>query len=455
MEAKNEKELFEIEGYPMNNSRSSKYQTKRVILSFCLAWSLALGLVSPVISATNPSEALSDGPNYSIYLPLVINRYPAGEREVCQGSNGTVVIIVEPELLQGIQTGLSQLEQDICDSGLGVIEDSEDYASPPLLRSYLVDLYSRTGQTLKGAILVGNFPHIYQFFVWPSNPPLNIEAPSYEYYSDLDGTFSTTPDYVSMGDHAYSFNQHLGDTGWEIWVGLLPRDTDTQTTIEGINRYLAKNHAYRIGQLQLPASYMLIDHEQVAQTVSEYNSYMEINRTGWNSWMPFSNAANAHIYFESSDPPLSLAQAYAELSAGLVDVVVQYGHGNSAQTGSITFDWLNQNPLKVAFLASGNCSTASPDAGTNILTRILYHPNSTVVVAQGATGLPGGRGSQTADGQYGDNIAAVLSAQGRFGEAYFDYINKPTVNAAPDNELGNVLHFVLALMGDPTLRLYR
>ena len=137
MEAKNEKELFEIEGYPMNNSRSSKYQTKRVILSFCIAWSLALGLVSPVGSATNSSDLLS--PNL-IFLPLVINRYPAGEREVCQGNNGTVVIIVEPELLQGIQTGLSQLEQDICDSGLGVIEDSEDYASPPLLRSYLVDL---------------------------------------------------------------------------------------------------------------------------------------------------------------------------------------------------------------------------------------------------------------------------------------------------------------------------
>jgi len=431
------------------------FQSSRIITAVSIAWALALTLILPVVSSNTSNRRLLDGTGYSIYLPVVFNRYPPGESEACHGGDATVVIIVEPALFQGIQAGLSQLEQDICNSGFTVVENVVEFESPPLLRSYLAGLYSETNQQLKGTILIGKFPHIYQFFVWPTDPPVEIEAPSYEYYTDLDGDFTATPDYMSPGGHAYSYNQHTGDTEWEIWVGLLPRDTDTQTTIDGLNRYFSKNHAYRNGQLPLTAAYLGVSHEYKSQTTIEYNKYMGYMHTGYDSWKPFSNADNARIYFDSIDPALSVEQAYVDMSAGLADVVVQYGHGNNENTGSITFEWLDQNPLRVAFLASGGCYTAYPDGEANILTRILYHPNSSVVVSQGATSSPGGRGSQTVDGSYGDNIAGVLATGGRFGEAYLDYINKPTYMALPDNELGNVLHFVLALIGDPTLRLYR
>jgi len=445
MEVKNKRRV-------MNNRPFEKFRTSKILLAIFIAVGMTLILVLPAVSSNILDRIKIAGSGNSIYLPLVINQ---GARKVCFGGAKSIVIAVEPALINGIRTGLSQLEQDICDSGLTVMETNDEFSTPSSLRFFLTGLYSETNHQLKGAILIGNFPHIYQFFVWPTDPPVFIEAASYEYYTDLDGDFTATPEYISPGGHTYSYNQHTGNTQWEIWIGVLPRDTDTQTTIDGLNRYFAKNHAYRNSQLPLSVTYLGVSHEYQAQIESEYSQYMDLMRTGWDSWMPFSNAANSRIYFSSIDPPLSVDQAYEDMKSGSVNFVVQYGHGSWGQTGSITFDWLNINPLKVTFLASGNCDTADPDFDTNIMTRIIYHPNSSVVLAQGATNAPGGRGAETIDGSYGDNISSVLAVGGRIGDAYLEYINKPTYYAPPDDKLGNVLHFVLALEGDPSLVLVR
>jgi hypothetical protein len=184
-----------------------------------------------------------------------------------------VVLIVEPALLSGIRDGLTQFETDLCASGYNTAESNNEFADPPAVRTYMGNLYRQSKGKMAGAILIGNVPYAYQWVVShrtnPSIPDTEEEAISFQYYADLNGTFAKSDAYNPP--HTYSYDLHDGNIEWEIWIGVLPRyNGDLQQTVAALNRYFAKNHAYRTGVLQRPPVFLQVSELHTATTLSEY-----------------------------------------------------------------------------------------------------------------------------------------------------------------------------------------
>jgi hypothetical protein len=170
------------------------------------SWSGAITSTSNPISVTMDSDT-----------SITANFYPI-ESMHCGGYPTTVVVLVDPEFAFSVRPSLSQFEHDLCLDGYNVYERSLNFNSPPEVRSYLADLYARVDKPLEGAIFIGDTPHAYQWITDIEEE----EVISYQYYTDLDGIFSVSPNYVSPGNHAYSYDIHSGAMNWEIWTSILP-----------------------------------------------------------------------------------------------------------------------------------------------------------------------------------------------------------------------------------------
>ena len=365
----------------------------------------------------------------------------------------TVVILVDPTVVNGIRNSLSQFESDLCLDGYNSLENTAGFADPPAVRTYLKQIYDEPGRNLVGAILIGAFPRAYQWVTLTSTNP-NIpstleEAISFQYYSDLNGTFARSPGYVSPGRRAFSYDIHNGDVGWEIWVGVLPfYKGDLTRTVDALNRYLAKNRAYRAGLLRRPRAFLEISEFFTASTPADHSFYLNEMRAGTYSWTPYSNASNARLYFESPPGGLSVAQGYADMRAGAADFTVTGTHGNWQAAGRLTIASVETEPVRTIFFWSSGCAIGDLDRADNFLTSILYSPTSEVLVAKGTTNNSGGMGNNW-NGFYGHNIVTALSRGASFGEAMLSHVNTALVFPwSRDREF----HFGTPVtLGDPTL----
>ena len=374
---------------------------------------------------------------------------------VCGDGNAVVALIVDPQLADPIRAGLDQFEADLCGEGYTVFEHVSQFSSPADLRQYLSQLRATTEPNLTGTILIGDLPHAYQWvtmtFANPDIPPLAEEVISFQFYADLDGTFASSPGYVSPTGHPHSYDVHTGDVNWEIWVGVLPPYKGSwDMTVEALNRYFQKNHAYRTGAYQVPRGFLQITEHHSASTPEQHEQLMQGLKTGQYAWTPFSSAPDARIYFNSPAHGLSAAQGYADLSAGVADFTVADAHGTWAGHGQLDIGWAESNPVSTAFFWSNGCAVGNLDHAGNFLTSVLYSPTSTVLVAKGTTNNSGGMGTNQ-NGFFGHNIARELSANQSFGNAILGHVNVPLI--APWSE-SRELHFAPAVvLGDPTVRL--
>jgi hypothetical protein len=380
--------------------------------------------------------------------------------EVCSGGGGRVVaLLVDPSLVDGIRAGLDRFESDLCVDGYTVVERVSDFAFPVEVRDYLAELYAETDWRLTGAILVGDVPHAYQFFtVTYANPeisPDSREAISFQYYADLDGLFEASPGYTSPGGHACSYDVHEGNVDWEIWIGVLPLyapygRADLSLTVEAINRYFAKNHAYRNGEYDLPRAYLEIYEHASAATEEEHAEIMEGLSAGEYAWTPFSNAPDARIYFDSVVAGTSLEEGYAALSEGVADFCVVSAHGTWRASGRIDVFWVEDNPVRTVFFVSGGCAVGDLDHVDNFAASVLYSPTSTVLVAEGTTSESGGMGTNE-NGFYGCNIATAMVEGKSFGQAMLEHVNVPLLSPWSGDRESH--YAVQVILGDPTLTL--
>jgi hypothetical protein len=375
--------------------------------------------------------------------------YPGLEHEALSGCGDRLVaIIVEPALLSGIRSGLTQFEMDLCDCGYNTVEHSLGFVDALSVRNYLRDLYRQSEQTLAGVLLIGNIPYAYQWVVLNSSDPSEEEVISFQYYADLDGTFAQSSEYHS--EHYESFDLHYDKIEWEIWVGILPRyNADQLQTITAINRYFTKNHAYRTGQYKLPEAFLEVNELHTADTLAEHETLMNIMRSGVYSWTPYSNSDEARIYFDSPPAGLSVDQGYDDLSVGMADFTVLSTHGYWGASGKLTIDIVESTPIRTFFLWSSGCAVGNLDYASNVLTSFLYSETSDVLIAKGTTNNSGGMGNNSF-GFYGHNVASALAQGGAFGDAVLSHVNVPLIYPWSESR---EFHFATAIMlGDPTLR---
>ena len=380
--------------------------------------------------------------------PALTKDFPSG----C--GNSSVAIVVEPALLASIRIGLSQFEADLCTGGYNTVEHTTGFADPSALRTYLQGLHGEPNRNLVGAILIGDIPHAYQWVTShssnPNIPDTSEEAISFQYFADLNGTFAKSPAYTSPGGHVYSYDLHNGDVGWEIWVGALPRyKGDLAQTTAAINRYFAKNHNFRTRQLLRPNVFLEINEHFHATTLTEHNNMMAEMRSGTYSWTPYSNAADARLYFDSPPGGLTVDQGYTDMQNGVADFTVTDTHGFWGASGKLTIAAVETNPVQTLFFWSNGCAIGDLDHADNFLTSILYSPTSDVLIAKGTTNNSGGMGNNS-NGFFGHNIATALAAKKAYGTAVLDHINVPLI--APWSG-SREFHFgTVVILGDPTLR---
>ena len=375
------------------------------------------------------------------------------EVQVCDGGRPTVVVLVDGALRPALAATIQRYAADLCVEGYRVWLTDFIPATPPSIREYLAGAWDRSAHTLSGALLVGNIPHAYQYVTSvsanPSFPSVREEVISFQYYADLNGTFSASSGYV--GGHPYSYDVHSGEMNWEIWIGVLPvyKGSTTQT-IDALLQYFDKNHAYRTGGAKPPRAFVEVNELTNASNPAEEASVFASMRNGLYSWTPFSNSASASFYFSGVTSGHSIADGYVAARSGTADFVVGDSHGGYLAAGQLTLASVEAIPLKANFFWSSGCAIGDLDHAENVLTSIVYAKNSAVLIGKGTTDDSGGMGNN-AQGFYGHNVATAMTAGASFGNAILGHVNVPLLSpwsSSREFHFGTVL-----IVGDPTLRL--
>lgn len=387
------------------------------------------------------------------FLFFVLVTAASADGQTGCGGHG-VVIIVDPALVTSIRSGLDQFEKDLCVGGYDVVEHASGFSDPVAVRAYLAEQYAVSNGGVEGAILIGNIPHAYQWVTLvstnPNFPPESEEVISFQYYADLNGDFAKSVTYVSPGGHAASYDVHTGDVDWEIWIGVLPLyNGSLAQSADAINRYFAKNHAFRYGQLVRPSVFLEVNEHFYATTTAESDTILSGMREGIYSWTPYSNAAGARLYFNSVTG-LSVQQGYTDLQNGVADFTVQDSHGYWGAAGQLTIAFVETTPIRTLFYWSNGCAVGNLDQVRNVLTSFLYSYTSEVLVAKGTTNNSGGMGN-TENGFFGHNVATGLGLRDNFGKAVIGHVNASPL-LWPWSMEREFLFATTVILGDPTLR---
>jgi hypothetical protein len=154
-----------------------------------------------------------------------------------------VIILVDPEIMDGITVNLNQYAYDIYQLGYMPVIVSQEWNSAEQLRAYLFVQYLFG---LVGVVIIGDVPcAIYEeqesedFIPDPRMEEFPIDL----FYMDLNGVWEDT-------DGNGIYDSHTGEKEPEIWLGRITANTISGDTVELTNRYLEKVHRYRIGELE-------------------------------------------------------------------------------------------------------------------------------------------------------------------------------------------------------------
>lgn len=370
--------------------------------------------------------------------------------ESYQDKERLVALLVDPLLVADIRLSLNQFEVDLSNDDYIVIERVHKFDTPSEVRTYLSELYSKNGQRLVGALLIGDFPYAYQ---WVANPmDKYCETISFQYYSDLDGRFDASASYESPGGHRNSYDTHSGNVEWEIWIGLLPYyKGSVDSTITALNRYFIKNHLYRTSMCDLPRAFLQIAEDTTADTLDSHETILSVMKSSVYGWAPFSNSPTARLYFNSIVEGFSVTEGYNDLRTGVADFCVLQGHGYWGAHGSLSIGLIEYYPIRTIFLWSSGCDVGDLDHADNFLTSVIYSPTSDVLFAKGQTSASGAIGRNANNEDVGNSVASALLQGDSIGQAIIAHINEPMHEFYRDKR--EFWFAGLVLLGDPTLKL--
>jgi hypothetical protein len=384
-----------------------------------------------------PDEPVQSNPTETMTPQVVVATIkPSPTPFVCQDYQQTIILLIQEEYLALLTIPLVQFAQDLCQDQYLVRIKTANFDTPEQIRSYLSDMFfGEPSDNLIGAILIGDIPYAYQQiavkFNSPDIPPRIQEFISLQYYSDLDGEFLLSDEYQPVNGQAPLgepiFDTHLGETDWEIWISVMPPyQGDQELTLDALLRYFEKNHAYRMGEIDLPRTYIQIQGYQ-SSTEEEYNEFIEACLSGTLNWTDLKGEGEPQIYFGNEAMNLTDTEGYQAISEGKADFSIVIDHGHPGAVGQITLPWLEENQLATIFFWSHSCSVGDLDNPYVILNQILYHPNSQVLFASGNTTEAGGFGTNET-GSYPTNLASALNQGLSIGEAILNHVNTPLVS---------------------------
>ncbi len=237
--------------------RKMKIKKNSIILILSIFAVSASVWGDPLPTRRADGRASPPPPDYTA-APLAVEKIPIprplGTRSFDPGlvAGGRVAVVVETALYPSIATGVSSYVADLVTQGFDpfVITFSGDALQ---LRTLLQGYYAEQ-DSLSGVVLVGNLPYV----IWEMIKEFESGHGFYEaeicdfYFMDLDGVWMDANTNAPFAAGCY--DARAGDLYCEIWVARIAADNlaiGTYSTVDLLNNYFSRNHAYRSGSVSV------------------------------------------------------------------------------------------------------------------------------------------------------------------------------------------------------------
>jgi hypothetical protein len=256
-----EPDMYGATGYTI--SRKAKTDT---------SWGNPIAVLSGSISNyTDFNVQAGSAYEYQIYKTSVMGYVGygyiyAGINAPLTENRGKLLLMVATNATAGLSTELARLQSDLMGDGWQVIRhDVSSNDAPASVKSLIVADYNSDPSNVKTVFLFGHVPVLLSGnlnYDTHENRPMPADA----YYGDVDGNWSSSPDYLPSDVELMVGRVDLFNLPGNTSPGLMPNETEL------MRRYLNKDHNWRFKQISVPRRALMadrfgaVDGEGVAST---------------------------------------------------------------------------------------------------------------------------------------------------------------------------------------------
>ncbi|RLD11150.1 MAG: hypothetical protein DRI44_04255 [Chlamydiae bacterium] len=332
------------------------------------------------ISSSHKVKPLHDGvlADSKIELKLVA---PQTRTAPGRSFSGRICLIVNSNIYSEIFTQINQYSTDLSTDGYSTVIYLYESGGAEGLRGELSNLYFST-ESLVGAVLIGNIPHIiYEMVEKFELLPISEyeDFPCDIFYMDLDGGW-----YDCSNSYPYSsgkYDTRDGNLDLEIWVSRMKTDelTAIGNETEILTNYFNKNHNYREGNLSVTNIALVYNDDPWAYMGEDDADYMQqvydntVMITNWNG----TTADDYKNNRLTSDYQLIFIRSHGSGTS----------HGfytNITTFQSVTYsDYISKNP-KALFYSLFACSGEDYTIGDYLGGTTVFNPNANGLLSWGS-----------------------------------------------------------------------
>jgi len=226
---------------------------------------------------------------------------------------GTVLLVVESTMGSALSTELAQLQQDLVGDGWAVVRhDVAITDSVKNVKNWIVGQYNASPATTKALFLFGHVPVPYSGDFNPDGHANHMGAwPADTYYADMDGVWTDTK--VRDTRAARKANRNVPGDGKfdqskipgkvELQEGRVDLSSMSlffpQTETDLLRQYLQRDHAFRMGQLDVKPRALIDDNfagikDQPfsARAWSDFSALVGSGKTATGDWQANASAGS-------------------------------------------------------------------------------------------------------------------------------------------------------------------
>lgn len=211
----------------------------------------------------------------------------AGSKIPLIDSRGKLVLIVERSLQVELRTEIDQFIQDICGDGWAVLRhDVGNEWSPETIKGLIKAEWEKDKENVKAVVLLGAVPVKLSGPVnYDGHGPVMVAADGY--YADMTGDWSGSPSIFPA-----KLQLSVGRIDFSAMTNFSNK-SPSRSEVDLLRAYLAKNHAWRTGQMNVPSRSAIVDG---------FND-REFASNGWRNFPQLVNVIDEiplNSFFESS-----------------------------------------------------------------------------------------------------------------------------------------------------------
>lgn len=410
------------------------------------------------VKRTTTLMAYVDSSGPKTLTPLTSYGYVlSGIRVPTVDHRGTVILIVDRTIAAACTAELALLQDDLIGDGWSVIRhdvargtvnadkgpvaaDFYEKTGAPTVKQLIVNDYLNNPKEVKSVLLFGHVPVPYSGNLTSAGHATGHTGafPADVYYGDMDGVWTDNVLDVRVADaksYYYTcwntpgdgkFDQSWVPTDVELEVGRVDLANMGANEAALLKQYINKSHQHRHALNVLPRRTLIME--------GSGDSWMGISQGGWRSWSPLVGSDNLHTgwFFNKL---VTDKEGYLGFSLTGSGDNARVGSGNRTTT-VYSRDFLNQD-IKTAICMSWGSHHGDWDHSQNLL-RAPLTSSTSGLASMYAYNPSGNLHTMGLGGTLGETIRLKQN-------------NTTTYSQYQPTDSGGV-H--IALMGDPTIRLF-